>query len=86
MKATIIDRYIAESKRDIGRTKTQVLRTIKTFDIAEMKCSEITSADIVSFAQSLKVAPQTVSNSICRTLLRSSLWRGQRGDTRSSSR
>ena len=39
-----------------------MLRTIKTFDIAEMKCSEITSADIVSFAQSLKVAPQTVSN------------------------
>ncbi len=60
--AAVIDRYIAESKRDIGRTKTQVLRTIKTFDIAEMKCSEITSADIVSFAQSLKVAPQTVSN------------------------
>ncbi|HWW36383.1 MAG TPA: site-specific integrase [Xanthobacteraceae bacterium] len=60
--AAVIDRYIAESKRDIGRTKTQVLRTIKTFDIAEMKCGEITSADIVSFAQSLKVAPQTVSN------------------------
>jgi integrase len=60
--AAVIDRYIAESKRDIGRTKTQVLRTIKTFDIAEMKCGEITSADIVRFAQSLKVAPQTVSN------------------------
>jgi integrase len=58
----VIDRYIAESKRDIGRTKTQVLRTIKTFDIAEMKSSTITSADIVAFAQSLKVAPQTVGN------------------------
>ena len=60
--ADVIDRYIAESKRDIGRTKAQVLRTIKTFDIAEMKCSTITSADVVSFAQALKVAPQTVSN------------------------
>jgi integrase len=58
----VIDRYVEESKRDIGRTKTQVLRTIKTFDIADTKCSAITSADIVSFAQSLKVAPQTVQN------------------------
>jgi integrase len=57
-----IDRYIEESKRDIGRTKAQVLRTIKTFDIAEMKCSTITSADIRAFAQSLKVSPQTVQN------------------------
>jgi integrase len=58
----VIERYVDESRRAMGRTKTQVLRTIKTFDIAEMKCSAITSADIVSFAQSLKVAPQTVSN------------------------
>jgi hypothetical protein len=58
----VIDRYVDESKRKIGRTKTQVLRTIKTFDIADMKCSTITSADIVSFAQALKVAPQTVGN------------------------
>src|SRR4029077_7332998 len=48
--AEVIDRYVDESKRKIGRTKTQVLRTIKTFDIADMKCSTITSADIVSFA------------------------------------
>jgi integrase len=60
--ADVIDRYVNESKRKIGRTKTQVLRTIKTFDIAEMKCSRIASADVVSFAQVLKVAPQTVSN------------------------
>jgi integrase len=60
--AEVIDRYVDESKRKIGRTKTQVLRTIKTFDIADMKCSTITSADIVSFAHALKVAPQTVGN------------------------
>lgn len=58
----VIDRYIAESKRRIGRTKAQVLRTIKDFDIAEKRCSKITSADIVAFAQSLKVQPQTVQN------------------------
>lgn len=60
--ADVIDRYIDESKRDIGRTKAQVLRTIKTHDIAAMRCSEITSADVVSFARALPVAPQTVLN------------------------
>jgi len=60
--ADVIDRYIDESKRDIGRTKAQVLRTIKTHDIAAMRCSEISSADIVSFARALPVAPQTVLN------------------------
>lgn len=60
--AHAIDRYIAESKKALGRTKTQVLRTIKTHDIAERRCSEITSADIVAFAQGLDVKPQTRSN------------------------
>jgi integrase len=60
--AEVIDRYIDESKRALGRTKAQVLRTIKTHDIAGMRCSEITSADIVSFARSLTVTPQTVQN------------------------
>jgi integrase len=60
--ATVIDRYIAESKREIGRTKAQVLRTIKTFDIADMACSKIGSADLIALAQALPVAPQTVQN------------------------
>jgi integrase len=60
--AVVIDRYIDESKKKIGRTKAQVLRTIKNYPIAEMRCSEITSADLISFAQSLPVAPQTVQN------------------------
>lgn len=60
--AEVIDQYTDESKREIGRTKTQVLRTIKTFDIAAMRCSKITSADLIAFAQSLPVAPQTVQN------------------------
>jgi len=60
--ADVIDRYIAESKKQIGRTKTQVLSTIKKYDIADLRCSEITSADLVSFAQGLPVAPQTAQN------------------------
>src|SRR3954471_19135647 len=38
----VIDRYIAESKKQIGRTKAQVLATIKTYDIADLTCSKIT--------------------------------------------
>jgi integrase len=60
--AETIDRYIAESKRKIGRTKAQVLRTIKTYDLAEMRCSQITSADLAAFARALPVQPQTVGN------------------------
>lgn len=57
-----IQRYIDESKKEIGRTKAQVLRTIKAHSIAEMRCSEIKSADIVAFAQGLDVSPATRSN------------------------
>jgi integrase len=60
--AKVIDRYIEESKRPLGRTKLQVLSTIKEHDIAEKRCSEITSSDVISFAQSLPVQPQTVQN------------------------
>ena len=54
-----IDRYTGETENEIGHTKTQVLRTIKKRDIAEMRCSEIKSHDIVAFIRSLKVLPQT---------------------------
>jgi integrase len=57
-----IDRYKRESVRDIGRTKKQVLRAIEEAPLGLMKCSEINSQAIVSFAQSLKVKPQTVGN------------------------
>lgn len=46
-----IDRYIRESNRKIGRTKTQVLKSIKDFDIADKACASITSTDIVAFAR-----------------------------------
>jgi integrase len=60
--ADAIDRYIAESVKRIGRTKAQVLRTIKDYDIAEMRCSQIASTDILGFAQELPVSPQTRQN------------------------
>lgn len=63
--ADAIDRYVHESNKRIGRTKTQVLKSIKTFDIADMHCDAIASTDIVAFAQEKLdsgVQPQTVSN------------------------
>src|SRR5262249_37309622 len=60
--ADVIDRYVAESEKQIGHTKAQVLRKIKNYDLAEMRCSEITSADLISFAQALPVMPQTRAN------------------------
>lgn len=60
--ADVIGRYIRESKRDIGRTKSQVLRVIQDATLAGMRCSTIKSQDYVSFAQGLNVLPQTVEN------------------------
>ena len=58
----VIDRYIAESEKEIGRTKAQVLRSIKTYGIADLRCSDITSADLVAFAQSIPAGPATRQN------------------------
>lgn len=63
--ADAIDRYVQDSEKAMGRTKAQVLRAIKEFDIADKVCDEITIADVVEFArQKLEtgVQPQTVAN------------------------
>ena len=63
--AQAIDTYTTDSVKEIGRTKAQVLNTIKTYPIADMQCDRIGSADIVSFAQELSRggrAPSTVGN------------------------
>ena len=58
----VIDRYIAESVKKIGRTKAQVLATIKNHELADLKCSEVTSEKLVAFAKELPVQPQTAGN------------------------
>jgi integrase len=58
----VIDRYVAESQRAMGRTKASVLRVIKTYDIAGMRCSHIGSEDVVAFVQSLPGRPATRQN------------------------
>ena len=51
--AQAIDKYIEASRKEIGKTKEQVLRTIKEYDIAEMACERIGSQEIIRFAQEL---------------------------------
>jgi integrase len=62
--SAVIDRYIMESKNVVLGTKAQVLKSIKNSDLGELKCSDITSRTLVSFARELttNVEPQTCGN------------------------
>ena len=62
--AAAIDRYIAESNNAVLGTKAQVLKSIKNSDLGEIKCSGITSRELVAFAKDLtrNVEPQTCGN------------------------
>lgn len=57
-----IDRYTDESEKAIGRTKTQVLRSIKGHTIAAKKCSQIDSAVICDWVKTLDASPSTRGN------------------------
>jgi integrase len=60
----VIDEYIAVTRKELGSTKKQVLRSIKTYPIAILKCSQVNSQAICSFIDALSIgrAPQTVEN------------------------
>lgn len=64
--ADAIDRYVRESRKAIGATKAQVIRSIKGYPIAERSCSQITNAEIAAFMQELGPGrqPSTVGNYI----------------------
>lgn len=60
--AEVIKKVTEESTKEVGRTKAQVLRTIADSDLGQKRCSQIGSADIVAYARSLEVLPQTAGN------------------------
>lgn len=60
--ADVIDQYIRENIKTHGKTKTQVLRTIKASALAQKHCSTITSTDLVAFAKTITATPQTCGN------------------------
>jgi hypothetical protein len=49
----VIDRYVKESRNPVLGSKAQMLSAIKTSDLGETKCSEITANTLVSFAREL---------------------------------
>lgn len=60
-----IDRYIKTSLKEIGGTKAQVLRSIKKMEIAQRRCADLKSPDLVEMAHELLDGgrqPQTVGN------------------------
>lgn len=60
--AETIAKYITESRKAIGKTKAQVLNTVKQAPISKRRGSTIISADWVQFARDLGVQPQTAGN------------------------
>lgn len=61
----VIDRYTTDSIKAIGRTKAQVLRSIKGHPLGGMRCSKIGSTELLDFARGLIMGgaqPQTVQN------------------------
>ena len=59
-----IDKYVESSLKEIGRTKAQVLRSIKADELAALDCAEANSGALVAFAERLGASrkPQTVMN------------------------
>lgn len=58
----VIDTYNAENQKTHGKTKAQVLNTIKSAEIGSMRCSEITSQALVRFCQQIDAQPSTRGN------------------------
>lgn len=57
-----IERYIGESEKAIGKTKAQVLRTIKNSDLGARKCSTIDAEALCDFVKGLDAQPSTRGN------------------------
>lgn len=60
--ASVIEKYNADTLRPHGKTKDQVLRTIKASSLGELRCSEIKSHTLVEYIQGLTSQPQTRGN------------------------
>jgi integrase len=52
--ADVIDQYNRQKQKTHGKTKTQVLNSIKESDLAKKRCTEIGSPELVAYAQTLK--------------------------------
>jgi integrase len=57
-----IDKYLKDTRKDVGKTKAQVLRTVKADDIGALSCSQVNSPAILAFLNRLTGQPQTKQN------------------------
>ncbi|SHE54697.1 hypothetical protein SAMN05444279_1043 [Ruegeria intermedia] len=46
----LIDQVIATQRKEMGKTKSQVLNTIKLFDVADLEVTSLRPSDLVEFA------------------------------------
>jgi integrase len=60
--AEVIRKYNDEKRKEHGKTKTQVLRTIEGSEFAQKRCSQIDSPAIVEYIKQLDSLPQTRGN------------------------
>ena len=59
-----IERYIATSRKKIGKTKLQCLNSLRAVPIAEKRCADIDSQTIAGLIEEMQEGrqPQTVGN------------------------
>lgn len=60
--AEVIDRYLDTDQKGVGRTKGQVLRSLKAMPIGALRCSEIEAQHWTAMAEGLDALPQTRDN------------------------
>lgn len=58
----VIQKYLDDKLKPHGKTKDQVLRTIKNSWLGETACSQISSATIIKYLEGLTSQPQTRGN------------------------
>jgi len=58
----VIDEYLLDKTKSHGKTKDQVLATIKKSAFGSLSCSEVTSQEIVSYIKSIGAQPATRGN------------------------
>jgi len=64
--ASVIERYLGETRRKVGRTKAQCLRTIAAMDFGSQKAVDADQAKVIDLMATLRqtLQPQTVANHI----------------------
>lgn len=58
----VIDEYLRDNTKEHGKTKDQVLATIKKSEFGSLPCSEVTSQEVVSYIKSINAQASTRGN------------------------